>query len=190
MPRPARRGGEVGDVRRHRHAGALGKRRLHLEEADHAALLEHARGIARGRAADRAHAELLRDPGIDLAVVVARDEDADVEVEDAGEGQHEMLAVPHGEDDRGEVDVLAVGIRRIEGEAAGQVDEAEIVRDEAAAAPWTARCAAIARCDEARLERRRRRPASLAPARASAWRPRGLRSGAGAVDWLVHALLF
>ena len=91
------------------------------------------------------HAELLRDAGVDLAVVVAGDEDADVEVEDAGERQHEMLPVPHREDDRGEVDVLAVGIRRIEGETAGQVDEAEIVRDETRRRlPGRRRCAAIA----------------------------------------------
>ena len=59
--------------------------------------------------------------------MVTGDEDADVEVEDAGEGQHEMLAVPHGEDHRGEMDVTAVGVLGVEAEAARRVDEAEIV---------------------------------------------------------------
>jgi len=88
-------------------------------------------GIPRGRATDRADAKLLRGARIDLAVVMARDEHADVEVEDAGEGQHEMLPVPHGEDDRGKVNVFAIGLGRIEGEPTGQVDQAEIGRGQA-----------------------------------------------------------
>src|SRR4029079_3809449 len=90
-----------------------------LQEAANSPLYQHEGGIARGRSADRADPKLLGNSCVDLAVVMARHQNAYLEIEDSRKGQHQVLTVPHRENDRREMDVTRIWLGWIETQTAG-----------------------------------------------------------------------
>ena len=83
---------------------------------------------ARAGAADRAHAEMPKRDRVELAVAGARHEARGAVLRALGEMDHEVLAVPHGGDDRHHRPDAIIGVWRLHDPAVGAPDEAEIAR--------------------------------------------------------------
>ena len=92
------------------------QRRQHLAERRHAALAVKLAAVIAG-AANALDAEPLQRDGIDLAVAVARDQHLGAVLRLSHERHHEMLAVPHREDDRQVGLEPLIDVRRLEDRA-------------------------------------------------------------------------
>ena len=92
-----------------------------------AALLAHVAAAGAG-AADGAHAEMPKRDRVELAVAGARHEARGAVLRALGEMDHEVLAMPHGGDDRHHRPDAIIGVCRLHDQAVRAPDEAEIAR--------------------------------------------------------------
>src|SRR5206468_3896308 len=100
-----------GDVRRHCHVVTLLQRSQHFPESTHAALANECSTAAAG-AADRIDTEPLGGDGIDFPVAMARDQYLSPMLSFYEWGQ-EVLAMPHGHDQRSIVGNAFVDVGRL-----------------------------------------------------------------------------